>query len=99
MNDRVCNSCRYWQQLAAIDDDELGWRERGIIEEGGFFGARGHDTTPDTSKTWGVCRREDFEDPPMFTVDASGYYSTLSTQAGFSCSEHQAGVFTPPEKQ
>lgn len=41
---------------------------------------------------WGTCQREHEPGSPMFTNDASDYFSALRTKAAFHCN-----AFAPPD--
>lgn len=71
----TCRDCRYWTAWA--DDND-----------------RRHINPPDGlvigESVWGTCGREWEPNPPMFTNDASEYFSALRTRAEFSCSAWEA---------
>lgn len=87
--DRTCRDCRHWQRFDLPTTDSS-------TEQGVLVGRiTGDEYSPyrledGETREWGICARSAERDSPMFTADASGYFSSLSTRAGFSCSEFTA---------
>ena len=67
----ACANCKHWQPYAEYDSYFMFPYEHGVDE-----GAR-----------WGTCGREHAPNPPMFTNDASLYFSALRTLSGHHCKE------------
>lgn len=75
MSTDSCETCKYWtplENLFKIDGNGLDhWED-------------GWDAS--TIPIWGTCNYEVVhDDPVMFTVDASDYWSALQTRPTFSC--------------
>ncbi len=82
----ACRDCKHWTRFDLHPDalsertelaerlDSATWDSNSHLPEG-------------LDREWGICARPTEKGAPMFTVDASGYYSSLSTLATFSCSE------------
>lgn len=71
-----CHDCRFW--TAYTVDTDLR-----------YFIAPDHLGDLGDKAEWGTCGREFEPDPPMYTNDASAYFSALRTRATFSCAAHQ----------
>lgn len=84
----TCVDCRFWERL------DLRTGPGSHYEDGALFYLRSDEGEAAADPaTWGVCHRQDEPGAPMFTVDASEYYSSLSTRAEFSCSEFAEGSY------
>ena len=72
-----CANCKFWRP---IDPD---FRKRSENGDRYFYLP---EDDPQSHLSWGTCQREVEPSPPMFTQDASEYFSALRTLATFSCS-------------
>lgn len=77
----TCGSCHYWDPITA--DEEY-------FNPPPIGGKRSVDKWADWPGEWGTCARESYPGSPMFTNDASDYFSALRTRSTHYCSAYQA---------
>ncbi len=93
----TCRECNHWQGIVFLSRK---WDEPhppvpvGEVYENWEVPDRigpDNDSPLDISRDskWGHCKREYQPGTPMFTIDASNYYSVLRTQDTFHCAAYE----------
>ena len=96
MSDSNCATCKHWDTgetyclviptwVPGVDPsyDEMSWEERNRM--------RRHNIEFEWGREWGTCKRQEAPGSPMFTNDASEYFSALRTKPSHSCAAWQSG--------